>query len=302
MPNDIAEMIEEETTAPVVVEEDAQTEEVTEEEVKADPADGLGDFTLADLEGLSQAEQDAVIAMQDAERKANEPVVLEEPKPVEVEKPAPAPAMKIDVDQDALKATLTGLTDKRDELYDKFNDGELSDEDFRAQNDALADQIADARAETKAIALIESQNKNNADAAWFAQIDTLFEKHPELGQDAHAAQFDQVLRLTETNPNNAGKTDAELINIATRSYFAMAEAGGNPVASAAAPAPNPVKEEKAKRPDLPPTLAKTPASDLNNQGDGTASLVDNAINKGNGTLEFSRMTEAQQNDYLNGRI
>ena len=291
-----------------ITEDTAATEQddaqlTPEDDGPVQEADDLPEeFTLADLEGLSKAEQAAVIKAQDDERAAAE--AAKEPEPVvqEEEPKQAAPIPQIDVDAAAAKEAIEALAVERATLNEQYADGEISEADFNAKLDDIIDRTAEAKAAGKAADLIQQGTQQAADKAWFDLVGGYMDRYPELKDQQHLTGFDAALRAVEENQPDL--SDAEKVATAHRNYGAYAHSIGAPLTQAP-PAPGGKPSNKladpGPRPDLPPTLARTPAADIQSQNDGRYAQVDRLVDSGdvrNAEKAYESMSPAEQEKYL----
>lgn len=285
----------------------ANTAPVSEEKPDTETTGLPDEFTLEDLEGLTKAEQDAIMKAQDDDKaalaeaaKADEPAPEPEPEPVK----QPDLAPKVNVDLDKAKADLDALAVERAKLAEDYDNGEVSQSDYDAKLDDIIDRTADAKASTKAAEIIDQSTQQASDEAWYGMVGSYMDQYPELRSDTHLQGFNASLIAVETaHPN---MPDAEKVATAHRNYGAYAHSMGTALEQAP-PAPGsknkapPADPGPGPRPDLPPTLAKTPAADINAQNDGAFANVDRAVESADvyaGEDAFSRMSPAQQEKYL----
>jgi hypothetical protein len=265
-----------------------------------DQTDQLPDeFTLEDLEGLTKSEQEAILKSQDDERTETEAAA---PEPVqEPEPPVKQPDLAPKVDMEQVKADLDKIGLERDDLWTKFDDGEISQDDFKAQLTAIDKREIAVEASSKAFELIDTSATEAADKTWFDAVGGYMDKFPELRTDAHIAGFDASLRAVETSQPNL--SDSEKIATAHRNYGAYAHSIGTPLTQAPS-APGKASNklpDPGPRPDLPPTLAKTPAADIQSQNDGRFAQIDRLTESGDvyaSEASVAAMSPAEYDKYL----
>ena len=226
-------------------------------------------------DGLPSAEELADILADDA------PVPAPASKPFKVEGPAD------------YKAERQALRTEAAQVEAKWSSGELSDEERAAEIARIEDArdellISHTRAETLRTA--NEQQASDTKASFQASITAACTSIAagskaagliDYGADTKAAkQFDNLLTMLVGDPDNAGKSAAELTRDAHRSVLALRGLSDKPAAAApAAPAP-------PGRRDVPKaTLAELPSA-------APTGLEDGALDK------FSTLEGEDAEDYL----
>jgi hypothetical protein len=205
-----------------------------------------GTFSLNDLMLLSPEER-AVVEQDMTTGYSDEPTpaAAPEPAPAPVVEAAPAPAAPEPpaVDLNALQAAVKGNEDKLNELASRYDDGEITQAEWREQTRQLMEANANALADIK----LHQRAQENANQAWF-DLAGRFMKDRGITTPDHHAGFDAVVREIETNYPNL--TDAEILDTAYARYFVVAQQMGKPLPSAnvtGQPAPHQVTQAKAKK-------------------------------------------------------
>jgi len=146
---------------------------------------------------------------------------------IEAEQPA-APQAQYKVDGPAdFKAERAALRGQKDDIEAKWGAGELTDAERAASLSAIDDQIDDlliahTRAET-----LRTANQQAAEQSMTAAVVSVLQSAKkagtiDYGADQKAAkQFDTMLGMLIADPENAGKTPAELTADAHRSVLAL---------------------------------------------------------------------------------
>lgn len=193
----------------------------------------------------------------------------DDPEPAKAQEPDPAAAAAATVDpfadykepslpdpvdvtehQEVVTATKAELTD----LMNKYDDGELTADEFTEQQSAIIERQAEARAAIKAA---EKAMQSGTDAITNHWYDTL-DKYKGLGTEAlwsqdHLADWDRHLRTVTGQQKYADLTLPKQIEMAHRLYAAEYEAtNGEPLGiplpgQAAAPDPKAEDGNKNKR-------------------------------------------------------
>ena len=172
-----------------------------------------------------------------------------------------------------LKDAVASANQKRDELMEKFDDGDISDEEYQNQLKEIQDEITDAKSDLK-LAERDHETVNNAwSSACRAYLDTM----PGILQDeAMLTAFDSAVRAVTSQPAFANLSFEQMLRQAHANLEFNADALGlenvPPVAnrkpapakkSAQKKTPEPKQERESS--DLgktPTTLADVPASEV----------------------------------------
>lgn len=179
-----------------------------------------------------------------------------------------APAWMAASDNDA---KLKAIDDQRDEIAKKFDDGDLTAEEMRAQLKPLDSEYRTLeRAEIKREVAREA-----AVEGWMENVGGFLDANPQYKSGAFNALLDtEVKRLQSeaVNPFNPKILERAHANIAkqVKDAFGIEAPAGKTTdkkqdaaaaAAAAKPAPKP-------RPDMPPNLGAIPAADITDADDG----------------------------------
>lgn len=165
---------------------------------------------------------------------------------------------------DAIKA----LEVERDALIEKFEDGDLTRDAYKA---ALADLSKREREVVGNIARVEAQQEAIR-TAFYGEVQSYAKAYPELLDPAgpHVHAYDRHVRAVTSSPDYEHLTHRQMLEAAHRLYVAEAEVLGRahvPMKAAPKPKADPApaaeapktKAEKPKR-EIVPTLAKAPAA------------------------------------------
>lgn len=172
-------------------------------------------------------------------------------------------------------------------LFDKYDDGDLSRDEFQQQKAEIAAK-ADDVVEQRAIAKKQISDET---AQWDGAVADYFKQYEGLKDDKVISAFDAEVRAVTSNPAFASKSFADQLAIAHKRLVTTAEdmglegvpeIKGREKAAAANPGP------KAKEPQKgdeglgkpPQTLARVPASDMNDAGDSKYAALERLVNSG----------------------
>ncbi len=297
--------------------EDTGEEEITppvlpNDDVPTDVADEL----LTDEERLAMEDGDDAEDVYDPEKEEAEAAALAAAgsaaipvEPAAAVTPAATPVPAADhtplIPKD-FKTPMAALDAKAAELENKWENGDISDTDYKAQLRAISrDQAAlDIQQEDyQKLVVADQQN-------WKASVEAYKAANPGLWSDpAVQAAFDKEVGNVTSNPAFAKLPFGQQLARAHARLAADADVLGLAVptaATAATPPPKPVAPPPPARarPAPPPTLAKLPASDMNTPGDGRFAAIDRAIAQSGDVVMteafVARMTPEERDAYGRG--
>jgi|GEM_PF-3258259 len=191
---------------------------------------------------LLTPEERAILAepeeTQPAKTAAPEPAKPAAAEPAE-ETPAAASApvfvpQQPEYDTGQIQAALDDSARQQSELQRKFDDGELSIDEFVIEQSRISDAKAQA---TAAAAIAENNFRTNEEVQaqlWerdqkaFFQQNPSFEKNPAL-----FGALDQIVKTLAEDPSNQDKTGAWILQQAKREVESQLQSGGGSVPSAA---------------------------------------------------------------------
>lgn len=190
----------------------------------------------------------------------------------EIEAPAQQPPKTYLVAQDDFAAQRKALQDERKALITKWGGGELSDDEYATQLDALDGKIFDvlqAHSKAQTLADINAQHQREAQertqAAERAAMGKVATASKAAGQIDYASDeaactlFDATFSAVKADPANAKLTPDELVGKAHAAVLVMRGIAPAQAASTTAAAPAAAPAAPAK-PTLPPSLASMPAA------------------------------------------
>lgn len=191
-----------------------------------------------------------------------------EPEP-EPKQPEPRASMS------ELDAELKKLSDQEEELFDAYDDGDISREELaekRRELQAQAQEITTQRAR-------EQERHEQELRVWKGDVGAYLKAHPGLRDDAVIEAFDAEVRSVTSNPAFRSLSNAQQLAVAHKRLAAAAEDLGIevPPLKKAAERKAAEKGEDPKGDDLrkaPRTLAKVPASDMTSTDDGKYAALD----------------------------
>lgn len=226
---------------------------------------------------------------------------------LDLKRPEPtAPPRDFATEQAAVKDQIKGL-------QDKYDDGDLTEDEFEAQKAELTDQLVDLRADQRVAASTPQPEFEAFREGWFKLVDQHMEANPLLRDDPEVMEgFDAILKQVSSDPKLNRLSAVDQVEIAHRRLsdaYLVARGERMPdmvsLRTAKAPAPKakdpaPAKHtgpRKDPRPDAPVTLAGiSGAQTANLTGDPIIAQVISLINSGDsGAAEkaVARLTPAQ---------
>ena len=297
--------------------EDGLTETFSEEDLSV--------LSEPEIEQIRQMEADDAADVEAAERLANpDPEPEPEPEPAKESEPVAArpelvPLPEVPDIKDAT-AFSDGYTEKVKGLKDEFADGSLSDIEYADQIADLATEKAGFDAEIKHAGAVQKQHDDRKSDEEQRDRDEFTDKwnefgvaflndHPELKDTAHLEKFDEVLR--DVTGNNQGLSFDEYFDLAHSRYSKMAEDAGTPLVPQDKVDPEPKADPEPKMevkkdggPEVPPTLASIPASDVSGGNDGRFASLDRELEAGDPDVSeaaIAAMSPQETDNFLAGR-
>lgn len=249
-----------------------------------DGAAGRDDGQPADTEGEEEAGDPAV----NPDRFVAPEFTLEEPKDVE----------------DRIKA----LDTREDELAEKFDDGDISNADYRKALRELATERDKINREVTRFENAKDRHteamqraQKEFEANWYRQVEEFAKEHPEVAKNKTVmGVFDQIVMAVNNAENLEKYSHRQRLEMA---YKQFAEDLGLEVKPAAKPKAKDAKP-KPKRADLPPTLSRVPAAQVQETDRGVHGTLDRLFQSSNprdvvkAEEMLARMTPAEADRYL----
>lgn len=193
---------------------------------------------------------------------------------------------------------------RRNDMVQKFRDGEITLEDYLIQDRALKVEEDRVRDKERDASVMEKMNEQNATRTWFENVDTFINHVQKVDGINYKnttlnAALDAAVKALANEKENADKPQAWFLTEAHKRV--MADLG---IARRASnPDPKPAAKKEERKPDLrnvPKTLSRVPAAAPNNpRGDdefGHLEKLDGI------ELEraLAKLTPEQESRYLRG--
>ena len=208
-----------------------------------------------------------------------------------------APALiKTELPED-ITEKLADIDKREDELSEKFEDGEITTAEYRAELRKLTGERSELEKSQLKHELAENFNQAQLEANWQRDVAQFLEKHPEVqASQLRMDSFDSVVRKVTAETMNAGKAPgmADL----NKAFAEWSEQLGIQTK----PAAKGDKQAKLAR-EIPPTLAKVPAAEMQDTADGKWAHLDRLMDSDPLAYEaaLAKMSEADQDAYLSAR-
>lgn len=269
--------------------DDAYRDQLTEEEITAFEAENEDDAAEA-LEALANGEadeeDDTTPAAQDDtsptgdDEGDDDPIVQQEPqKPAA--KAASTPEQQAEPVPDVTKAkqALDDIKTQRKELREKYDDGDLTDEEYDAQIEALDDKMAEAAADVK---YAERHIAKQQDA-WKAAGKAYLDRYPGLKAQGVIQALDKAVQELAAYPSVANLPHEQFLERVHKKLIAEAEYTGLDI-----PAIGKSTGQKAKQTPpgdeslgkAPKTLASVPSSDVSTLDDSPYASLERMAERG----------------------
>lgn len=210
----------------------------------------------------------------------------------------PVPLIRAEVPAD-IEAQKTAIETQRDEIAQKFEDGDMTAREFQAENRKLDKQDNDLDWLVRKAELSAETTQAQTEATWYKSTSDFLADHPEIMKNELVYNaFDAVVRKITGDKANHGLSDRKQLE---KAHAEWAEALGITVDPAAKPAADkkPAVAAKAKR-DLPPNLGTVPAATASETDDGKYAALDRLIETDPLAYEaaLAKMTPAESDAYL----
>ncbi len=237
-------------------------EEADDGDAGADGDDGEEDSAEADDAG----EDDAEAADDEQDQEAAEEEPEKEPEPAPAAKPQqPAPLLSAELPE-GYEDKLRELDEKLTQLDSEFDDGELTAQEYRqavkeaeAEKQGLEQQVFKAN-------LAREMEENRAKQEWIDTVNGFLDEHSQYRESQRLYRLLDIEVKTLAQTEEAQRmTGAEILAKAHQNIADDIQMGGKPPAKEE---PEKPAAKKAERRNVPPSLAKVPASDMTAADEG----------------------------------
>jgi len=300
-------------------EREGYLEEINEGQNDEDGGDDGADDTTATAAGAETGDDDTGGNDEDGENNGDDVAAAEaaavatpDAKAAETAAAAAAPVVEDTAEDEPPEQTprwilpadhqtkIDGIEAQKDALTEKFDDGELTGGEYRAQMKALDKQGDDL----KSLKIRAEVARDTAIDTWKTDVADFMGDHPEYAKskflrdalDAEVRQL-QSEAINPLNPKILAKAHAKISGEITSAFKADPTPGGKTDGKK----PDPAKPAK-KRDDPPPTLAHVPAADPTDADDGGEfAHLDRMLSK-NDSLGYEKalaaLPETKREQYL----
>lgn len=212
----------------------------------------------------------------------------------------PVPLIRAEVPAD-IEAQKTAIETQRDEIAQKFEDGDMTAREFQAENRKLDKQDNDLDWLVRKADLSAETTQAQTEAAWYKSASDFLADHPEIMKNELVYNaFDAVVRKVTADKANHGLSDRKQLE---KAHAEWAEALG---ITATPPAKDATKDVAAKaaaakgKRDLPPNLGTVPAATASETDDGRYAALDRLIETDPLAYEeaLAKMSPAESDAYL----
>ncbi len=273
--------------------EGGEEDEQGEEAGKAKDDDDAGESD--DEEEGEQAGRDDGEPPVKSEPEAEPEAETEQQEP---QAPVVQPLIRAEIPAD-MEEQRSKIEKARDDLAEKFEDGDLTAREFQAENRKLDKLDADLDWIVRKAELSAETARHQAETNWYASTAEFLKAHPEISKNELVYNaFDAVVRKVTADKANHNLSNQQQLD---KAYAEWADALGikqeaKPKADAKADA-NPAP--KAKR-ELPPNLSTVPAAQTNDTDDGKYAALDRLMDTDplKYEAELAKMSPAESDAYL----
>ena len=180
-------------------------------------------------------------------------------------------------DVEGKRGQLKELDEKEDALSSRYEDGEVTRDEYRAGMRAIAADRDKIKGELLRAELAQEITKQERLRNWNGEVRLFLDEHPDLeANQTRLASFDVALRAFATSEAAKGMSDRQILAGAHKQWR-------KDMGFADAAPEQPKKQALPKRPEPPPTLRAMPAAD-------TAGVIDDG--------EFAGLDRLQETDPL----
>lgn len=170
---------------------------------------------------------------------------------------APLLIVQAPADADAKLAEIAG---RKEDLAQKFDDGDITAKEFQKQLDAANKEELNITLQVREANLTQQMEDQRVQNQWVADCNAFVAAHPEYAdKEGRAFQvLNETIMAIARMPSNASLSNEKALAKAHR--MVLVELGEDAPAAAAAPAAKPAPQQKIPRPAAPPNIANLPAA------------------------------------------
>lgn len=210
---------------------------------------------------------------------------------------APAPVLIANVPEDA-KSQMEDIKAQRDAAWAKWQDGEITSEDYRAQEKALEEKHFDLKLALHSADMAARMQQQQIENQWTNDCNKFLADNPEYADKERLAMLDASVRALALIPANQGLAN----HLALEKAHKMVKGAYGEAVSTTAPAAKPtVKQPVVPKPEIPPNIGNAPAASMNDTNGGEFAALARLQQSGDVLAfeaAFDKLSEAQQAKFL----
>lgn len=286
---------------------DEERAALAEDEETTDTAENEGGENAEEDTGAGDGEPDDDAAGADASEAAaddadpaadTEAGKAETAEKQESESPDSAPLLVVEPPADA-QARLTEIATKKEDLFTKFDDGDITAKEYQKELDALAKQEREIEWGVEKAKLAGEMEAQRQSYAWKLTVDSFIRENVRYDPEKSPSMYkllDLEVRRVAVTDEFKGRTDAaagrEILAKANENLAKDLGFDVKPKVAANKPAGN--------TPEPPPSLHKVPASEINDTSGGKYAVLDRLA--GSDPIGYEealmKLSDAERNSYL----
>lgn len=205
---------------------------------------------------------------------------------------------------EGVEQQLADIQAQKDTLTDKFDSGEMSAKDFMTQSDVLNRTERELERAVERAKLAEDMARQSERNSWHEAHQEFMADNPQYSQNEIMREtFNATFRVVAQRPEyqNLPVTRANSMKLLRAAHDELRNVMGLKPQQDTDTAPEKVKSAKA--PELPPTLAHVPASDINDTSAGRWAALERLRDVDPDAFEnkYAAMSDAERDAYLRGQ-
>lgn len=206
-----------------------------------------------------------------------------------------APILIAQAPEDA-DAKLAEIATKKDELLSQFDDGDITAKEYQQQLDALGKQEREIERAVDKAALAAEMEQQRQQNEWIATVNAFIDSNSQYKDNPRLYRaLDQEVRDIAVTPEAANWSGRQILE---KAHANLAEAFGF-----AKEQPKPAVEAAAAAkpaPQIPPTLGRVPAADINDAAGGKYAALDRLADTDPAAYEeaIAKLSDAERDAYM----
>lgn len=207
--------------------------------------------------------------------------------------PQPAPILVAPPTDEAVEK-LTEIGTKKDELLEQFDNGDITAKEYQKQLDALSKEERKIEFEIHEANLAQKMEQQRMQNEWQSTCNSFVDSHPIYKNNTRLYQaLDAEVRDLASKPETANWTGQKFLDEAHKNLkaaFGFVEPN----------APEGGKQQSQQQRELPPNLAKVPASEVQDTNGGRFAVLDRLATTDPIAYEetLAKMPAAERDAYL----